>query len=377
MNRGGDIDNLPPEIISEILSRLPVKSLIHFRLVSKSWNAIIIHPHFLKKHLNQATKLNNLSQKKAILCLSSSSKLFSSPLSSTNSTELIVSTNITRTGQIKFLGSCNGLFCIFIARELFLWNPSTRKSRKLPNPPIPLPISIHNIFSSFAVSAFGYDSCIDDYKVMRNVWSGPNRYETLLYSLKKDSWTVIEDNSPYRIDYQVSGIFVKRAFHWLVNHGPYSKHSYAIVSFGLESERYGTLPLPADESLLIKSIDQKLNITVLKGWLCLYCNYFRRAFVLWAMKDYGEENSWATLLKFEYDNVFSSIFPLRSSYVHVVPKYLFENGEMLVEVKGIRHGRVEVVRYRENEMPVRVFGGISDLGEIHVYLETLVSPLCI
>ncbi|GFP82038.1 F-box protein at3g17710 [Phtheirospermum japonicum] len=43
--------NIPEDIIRTILSRLPVKSLLRFRTVSKSWNTMISDPRFARLHL--------------------------------------------------------------------------------------------------------------------------------------------------------------------------------------------------------------------------------------------------------------------------------------------------------------------------------------
>ncbi|KAK6772723.1 hypothetical protein RDI58_027961 [Solanum bulbocastanum] len=54
------------EIITEILSRLPVRSIFRFKCVLKSWMALISEPCFMMKHLNHA-KNNRNSQKNCLL----------------------------------------------------------------------------------------------------------------------------------------------------------------------------------------------------------------------------------------------------------------------------------------------------------------------
>ncbi|KAK7266473.1 hypothetical protein RIF29_19117 [Crotalaria pallida] len=45
---------LPDEHVVDILSWLPVKSLMRFKSVSKSWNSLICHPNFVKLHLQRS-----------------------------------------------------------------------------------------------------------------------------------------------------------------------------------------------------------------------------------------------------------------------------------------------------------------------------------
>ncbi|KAJ0805621.1 putative F-box domain-containing protein [Helianthus annuus] len=47
--------SFPGEIIEEILSRLPVKSILRFRSVSKPWLSLISTPSFTKLHFTRAT----------------------------------------------------------------------------------------------------------------------------------------------------------------------------------------------------------------------------------------------------------------------------------------------------------------------------------
>ena len=52
-------DYIPPDVVTEILLRLPSKSLIRFRCVCKSWDTLIFSSEFISKHLNFTTNNNN------------------------------------------------------------------------------------------------------------------------------------------------------------------------------------------------------------------------------------------------------------------------------------------------------------------------------
>ncbi|KAI8010643.1 putative F-box protein [Camellia lanceoleosa] len=49
---------IPEEVWIEILARLPMKSLLRFRSVCKSWYYLITNPSFITTHLNR-TKSNH------------------------------------------------------------------------------------------------------------------------------------------------------------------------------------------------------------------------------------------------------------------------------------------------------------------------------
>ena len=44
--------DLPIEIIEEIVKRLDVKNMVHYRNVSKPWDSLITTPEFIKSHLD-------------------------------------------------------------------------------------------------------------------------------------------------------------------------------------------------------------------------------------------------------------------------------------------------------------------------------------
>ncbi|KAI9077752.1 hypothetical protein K1719_040238 [Acacia pycnantha] len=51
--------NLPPEIMIEILHRLPPKSLVRFTSVCKSWISLIKDHSFISDHLNRTVQPRN------------------------------------------------------------------------------------------------------------------------------------------------------------------------------------------------------------------------------------------------------------------------------------------------------------------------------
>lgn len=52
-------NSLPWEIIVDILFRLPVKDLLRYRSVAKSWCSLIDGPDFVKLHLDHSKEANS------------------------------------------------------------------------------------------------------------------------------------------------------------------------------------------------------------------------------------------------------------------------------------------------------------------------------
>ncbi|KAK6778174.1 hypothetical protein RDI58_024892 [Solanum bulbocastanum] len=67
-NSNMTIPILPAELIGEILWRLPVKSLLKFRSISKYWLSLTSDPEFIKNHLNLSAN-NNKEDSHHILIL--------------------------------------------------------------------------------------------------------------------------------------------------------------------------------------------------------------------------------------------------------------------------------------------------------------------
>ncbi|XAR62780.1 hypothetical protein NMG60_11017653 [Bertholletia excelsa] len=289
------LPDLPPEIIHEILLRLPVTSLLQFRSVCKLWCSLISTSQFVKAHLNLASKKTDYSHQKLVFsCIRPDFNLKSCSLlpllneQSSNAVEVDYPLKDLHE-SVWILGSCNGLLCIAIGEDaVFLWNPSARKSKKLPCSGVRLRDD------SVTIYGFGYDESIDDYKVVgifRIVGSGASfETEVKVYTMRTNSWRKIGD-FPHGIPLDDSGTFANGKLHWAAIADTGSRYSWVIVSLDLAKETYGEVPQPSyDEG------DSDLTLGVLNGCICVLSHYPGVHADVWIMNEYGRRESWTKLV---------------------------------------------------------------------------------
>ncbi|KAG5624528.1 hypothetical protein H5410_009746 [Solanum commersonii] len=268
------------EILVDILSRLSVKSVVHFNCVSKFWNALISQPYFTNIHLNHAKNQGSSQKLLSLHChpkdaVDNRLYFYSSSLSLV---QLVKDYRIVDCppnsnpsyGALVYC-SCDGLFLIGIWNEryveqpsvLLIWNPSTRESILLPHSKYysssDSSSNDSNYYSSSDYedgddndlrSTYGlaYDSISDDYKVFRLVLPFHGQNENEIFALKKGSWRIIDETSSSGMTdcSMYSGgeflPFVDGAFHWL---GISSKKLLiSFGSFGLSNQIW---PLDCDD----------------------------------------------------------------------------------------------------------------------------------
>ncbi|KAJ0772069.1 putative F-box domain-containing protein [Helianthus annuus] len=125
-------DNIPIEIQVEIIKRVPVKSLIRFRSVSKQWMSLIDSPEFITYHRVNQTQPHHLL---VMHCEEEDMKFKYVSIVEDDGDDHRFSPTVT-TPTVKLvrhptlLGCSHGLVCLFNywKRLVVLWNPSIRKS---------------------------------------------------------------------------------------------------------------------------------------------------------------------------------------------------------------------------------------------------------
>ena len=137
------LTTLPQELIREILLRLPVKSLLRFKCVCKSFLSLISDPQFVISHYALAASpthrlilrshdfyAQSIATESVFKTCSRDVVYFPLPLPS------IPCLRLDDFGiRPKILGSCRGLVLLYYvdSANLILWNPSLGRHKRLPN----------------------------------------------------------------------------------------------------------------------------------------------------------------------------------------------------------------------------------------------------
>ena len=178
---------LSDDLISEILVRVPVKSLTQFQLVSKTWLSLIKDPVFVKAQLRRAIRSGSdetLMLVRYSCSTSTESAKLKLSLFDVDSRQIVSETRYPYSqGESRSLppltvvGSANGIVCVVLHEtsrmdRFFLWNPATRQSSSV--------ILGRGLSTSRAIG-FGYDLVDGDYKIVIVV-SGPSSLPAEVYS---------------------------------------------------------------------------------------------------------------------------------------------------------------------------------------------------
>ncbi|KAF9600000.1 hypothetical protein IFM89_002473 [Coptis chinensis] len=214
------MSTLPFDIVTIILERLTVKSLLRFKCVCKPWCCLINDPLFIKRHLNTAIETEKFN------IMFSHHHLHSIEYDSFEFNEVVdidYPYKNKTSGCVEVLsGSCNGLM---LGGIFFLWNPSTKEFKKLPKTYIEICEEIpERYLIEIRNYGLGYDHTADDYKVVRiakfngyqdNYGDATVDCEVKVYTLGTNSWKNVAD-VPQNLLYDgQSGVYVNGALHWL------------------------------------------------------------------------------------------------------------------------------------------------------------------
>uniref|UniRef100_A0A2N9J2R1 F-box associated beta-propeller type 1 domain-containing protein n=1 Tax=Fagus sylvatica TaxID=28930 RepID=A0A2N9J2R1_FAGSY len=239
---------LPDEVVYDILTLLPVKSLIRFS--DRTWTEI---------------------------------SWYEIPFSDT-----------------FIVDFCNGMFCLHNYEDeiLYLWNPRIRKFKMLLATP-----HFTDLSSAPVAYGFGYHSQNNDFKILRIVVLESKVAEAEVYTLSTDSWRRVvislesEPNIGYveKIDDLSPCLFVNGALHSIA----FSGHYKFILSFDVNDETFRPIMLPQNylDGMISLSYDR---LVVFKGSLAVFVcgqdpDEDRFISHIWMMREYGVVESWTKI----------------------------------------------------------------------------------
>ncbi|KAK3021077.1 hypothetical protein RJ639_046098 [Escallonia herrerae] len=360
-------DYLPDEIIKEILTKLPVKSLLRFTAVCKSWYSHIKNPSFINAHLNQTiANTQHSSQRLLVRYYDKTSKeeqytlrwdddKFGDQFSALNFPFKSV------LGYVRIVGSCNGLLCLCDdlfgdANTITLWNPSIRKA-------VNVDMRINLRFPHMFVLGFGVCPVTRDAKVVRIVYvrdaTHRNRFvvppKVEVYALSSGTWrSAVEIAAPpcYLTEFTWSQAFVSGFVHWVA----YSKvcPRNLIVRFDIRNEVFGEMVLPDD---LCGELVSNLSVAV-RGESLAMLKYNKEigTCCVWVMKEYGVAGSWTKLFTIDLPGMLRRTIGFR------------KNGEVMLSLISN-----ELVSYDPNKKEIKYLGVQGNIRSFYVdtYMESL------
>ncbi|XP_058772041.1 F-box/kelch-repeat protein At3g06240-like [Vicia villosa] len=295
---------LPEELIFQILLWLPVKSLIRFKCVCKSWFSLISHDsHFANSHF-QLTSTTTPSHR--ILFIStfpfgSLSIDFEALLDDdTASVSLdLFSIFPQRFADIEIKGSCRGFILLCRSSNIYIWNPCTGVHREIPISPFGSNLNADYFYG------FGYDPSTEDYLVVLMSRHGSDNPPLRLeyFSLKANTWNEVEgphfpyaNGNIFEFPPIPGGSLYNGAIHWLAFRE--DLQTEVIVAFDLMEKKlsYMLLPRCSDGSPL------HCGLWVYGEFLSAYTtNYTNDTVVIFVMKEYKVDSSWTRTLALPYD----------------------------------------------------------------------------
>ncbi|CAL5322918.1 unnamed protein product [Camellia sinensis] len=227
--------------LNEILVRLPIRSLTHFKTVAKQWLFLIANPHFVRRRTRttQISKPSDLFLQNFPMVLARQLDFIPLKLNPE------IPTNPPFRTQLRFvedppkiLHSCNGLL-LCQGVNLCIYNPTTNQFTTLPYPPIrQVPKFINNCHYPYAANLAFDQSKSPHYKVVYIYcyYGLSTHFDLEIYSSETSLWTTLGSPFPSGLNFR-NGVFWNGALHWIG-----LLRDADSLYLNIEEERFVTMP---------------------------------------------------------------------------------------------------------------------------------------
>ncbi|XP_057793479.1 F-box protein At3g07870-like [Salvia miltiorrhiza] len=350
--------NLPSHIIIDILSRLPIATIIRCKFVCKPWLHLLQSHEFVAHHLSTSAPALAVTHHDYT---SSSSQIifyeFQDDHLHLEHHHLHYNPLITINFELPYnkitQGSVNGFLFLrdlnVRPNALYICNPITREYTKIHTPQ-----EFNYTYPQVVTFGFGSSRVSSQHKVVRvfhECIRDQDTYKVLaipksechVYTLGAGSWrSVLPPSAPMLHSCRSIGAFLNGNLHWLVFDLDYKP---MISCFDLETELFSTFSAPQ-----IHRGRFLVDVFALGDCLCVCDNSSDDEIVVWLMKEYGVDKSWTK----EY--VINKTGDLSGECYEVVrPIKVFKDGDVLMA-----WGEFSLCYYSNKMKNINMFAGDVD-----------------
>uniref|UniRef100_A0A2P2K4Y2 F-box protein At5g62510-like n=1 Tax=Rhizophora mucronata TaxID=61149 RepID=A0A2P2K4Y2_RHIMU len=362
MDRNEEKAELPGDIIyTHILPRLPVRSLMRFRCVSKYWNQLTYDPSFARLHKSLHCPTHLLITSWSVVGDESRIHFVSVPVRKDAKLGTPVHLLSLPIDKHYVLQSLNGLLCIHRSnmmypyhgdKPVFIFNPSTREIATVPVD------DTLKTRSSHVSYYFGFCQLTNEHKVLGlrrffNMDFEPISIECEVYTIGSGSWRRIKPAVPFdpaELTYYTDPVCFNGALHWIC------QSQKSIVAFDVGGECFREFQMP--EGFPSRSF---LGYLLIVGGRLAMVNgkhlFDESTMELWVLDDYQKHVWVKDCIKFPFDWTESGR-PIPAGTIH--------NGELLLlpilsvssmsvlfyDMKRRSFRRVEVSGLPEHFLPI-------------------------
>ncbi|GKV37757.1 hypothetical protein SLEP1_g45747 [Rubroshorea leprosula] len=376
------------DILVSIFLRLPARSLLRFKCLSRSWNCVFSDPKFIRSHIKTTSCQQN---HKDFLLLYRDRHHLPPALSwlridacfdgrrggglEAQDVEFPFETSDT----VLCTAHCvDGILCTFTLHSsshmvsAVVWNPMTKEHKRFP---VTGPVYGGEAFG------FGYDSVIGDYKVIHiEYWQNWRNIHSL--RLKADGWNAAHDSVPYRFSitfFNQMATAVNGYLYWIAWKQDRARSICGVIlCFDLERETLREETSLCGQGIFYEDYqsvlagDFKRNkfirgvLSLLGNSLCLARTYDDEYLYLFLMEE-NEMTKTKSWVKYAQMHTGNTVYP---------PLYVTRNGDMLANEQG-KTGLF--IFYREGSSrtkKVAIQGLRLSYESFYVipYVESLISP---
>ncbi|KAJ4971495.1 hypothetical protein NE237_004594 [Protea cynaroides] len=356
--------DLPQELVTEILIRLPVKSLLRFKCVCKDWFTRISDPLFANAQLQQFKPIYGL------ICKSSKPGIFSYfNLQKRGEKEIDFKVDELLWDTV-LRHSCNGFLLLQEHKfdyQFYVCNPIIRWHLKLPK--FRPRYKIYS-WSSLLV----YDNSNHKYKVVITFYDTVS-YKCGVFTLGDKEgggdgnscgfWRVLNMPADYKLAY-CEPLSVNGALHWMAckkSEEEIRKMDTYVLLMDIASEEFRVIKSPLRPTLW-----WLLDLLVIKGSLCLFCPVSFDQVDLWVLSDTLKQ-SWNKQFSINYRLLISESLPNQNLVFH--PLVVMENPSPVIIF--FCYLMEELIFYNLDTREFKVeHKGISMSGMATVYVNSLI-----